>query len=83
MSSLSSNRTGERRSRTKPTISIADAGPCDETARSSPLELELLDASDGRYIFKNVDFEIVSETGSPGRPGKTRTEYWDLPDSKL
>lgn len=79
LSSLGSDHSGEKRSRAKPTtISIPDAGRCNESIKSSHSDLELVDLTNGRHIFKNVDFEITSERGSTSRPAKVRTECWDV-----
>jgi hypothetical protein len=46
-------------------------------------DIELIAEANGRVIFKNVDFEIMSERGSQTlRPMKLRTESWEDLDSK-
>lgn len=45
-------------------------------------EYELVPVSNGRHIFKNVDFEIMSETASQGRGGKVWKESWEHIDKR-
>jgi hypothetical protein len=53
---------------------------CDEDTEitTESTDFELVEVSNGRYIFKNVDFEILSETHSNrGQTARVRTENWE------
>lgn len=48
----------------------------DDLSKNTPFRL--VAAENGRYIIKNVDFEIASERASQsGRPINGRTESWE------
>ena len=83
-SSMENEQAWHRRPRGRTGVNPTGMGHWSSVyAEGTITDNELIAEANGRLIFKNVDFEIISERGSQAAlPMKLRTESWEDLDSK-